>query len=105
MFQILEEFKELVITSVISLITGIIAFFAGKRKSTADVEITETDVIKSIRELYTGLVEDMKLTVDELKLTKTKVLELSSEIDSLRTNVGSLEKELEDCRKNLKQCI
>ena len=94
--QILEEFKELVITSVISLITGIIAFFAGKRKSTADIEITETDVIKSIRELYTGLVEDMKLTVDELKLTKTKVLELSSEIDSLRTNVGSLEKDYEE---------
>lgn len=102
MFQILKEFKELVITSVISLITGIIAFFAGKRKNTADIEITETDVIKSIRELYTGLVEDMKLTVDELKLTKTKVLELSSEIDSLRTKVGSLEKDLEDCRKNLK---
>jgi len=51
MVQIFEEFKEYIITGVISLLTAIAGWWAGKRKTTAETEVVETDVIKSIREL------------------------------------------------------
>ena len=101
MVQIFEEFKEYIITGLISLLTAIAGWWAGNRKSTAETEVVETDVIKSIRELYTGLVEDMKTTVEELKDTKKQLHDLSAEIDTLRDNVSVLEKDLEDCRKGI----
>lgn len=101
MVQIFEEFKEYIVNGTIALIGGIIGYFANKRKDTAEVEVTETDVIKSIRELYTGLVDDMKTTVEELKDTKKQLHDLSAEIDTLRDNVSVLEKDLEDCRKGI----
>ena len=101
MVQIFEEFKEYIVNGIVALVGAVGGYFLNKRKDTAEVEVTETDVIKSIRELYTGLVEDMKTTVEELKATKKQLHDLSAEIDTLRDNVSVLEKDLEDCRKGI----
>ena len=101
MVQIFEEFKEYIITGVISLLTAIAGWWAGKRKTTAETEVVETDVIKSIRELYGGLVEDVKATIEELRQAKTQIGLLSKEIDKLRNTVYVLEQDLEDCRNGV----
>ncbi len=101
MVQIFEEFKEYIITGVISLLTAIAGWWAGKRKTTAETEVVETDVIKSIRELYGGLVEDVKATIEELRQAKTQIGLLSKEIDKLRNTVYVLEQDLDDCRNGV----
>ncbi len=101
MYQLFEDLKEYIATAVISLITGIIAYMQGQRKSTAETEVIETDVVKSIRELYGGLVEDMKTTVQDLKEAKELLDLLNKEIMLLRSHVQTLEKDLADCRANL----
>lgn len=100
MTQLFDEFKEYIITGVISFITGVIAYIQGKRKSTAETEIVETDVVKSIRELYAGLVEDMKSTIQDLKDAREKLDLITKEMVTLRSDLKLLEKELEDCRNN-----
>jgi len=101
MVQIFEEFKEYIINGIVALVGAVGGYFLNKRKDTAEVEVTETDVIKSIRELYTGLVDDMKTTVEDLKVTRKQVQELSTEIELLRDNVSGLEKDLDDCRSDI----
>lgn len=101
MVQIFEEFKEYIITGLISLLTAIAGWWAGNRKSTAETEVVETDVIKSIRELYGGLVEDVKATIEELRQAKTQIGLLSKEIDKLRNTVYVLEQDLDDCRNGV----
>lgn len=101
MVQIFEEFKEYIITGLISLLTAVAGWWAGNRKSTAETEVVETDVIKSIRELYGGLVEDVKATIEELRQAKTQIGLLSKEIDKLRNTVYVLEQDLEDCRNGV----
>ena len=101
MVQIFEEFKEYIITGLISLLTAVAGWWAGKRKTTAETEVVETDVIKSIRELYGGLVEDVKATIEELRQAKTQIGLLSKEIDKLRNTVYVLEQDLEDCRNGV----
>lgn len=101
MVQIFEEFKEYIINGIVALVGAVGGYFLNKRKDTAEVEVTETDVIKSIRELYTGLVDDMKTTVEDLKATRKQVQELSTEIELLRDNVSGLEKDLDDCRSGI----
>jgi len=101
MVQIFEEFKEYIITGLISLLTGVAGWWAGKRKTTAETEVVETDVIKSIRELYGGLVEDVKATIEELRQAKTQIGLLSKEIDKLRNTVYVLEQDLDDCRNGV----
>lgn len=103
MVQIFEEFKEYIITGIISLVTGIAGWWAAKRKTTAETEVVETDVIKSIRELYGNLVEDMKSTIDELRHTREQVESLSNEVVTLRRHVNNLEKDLDDCRKGFNE--
>ena len=99
MVQLFEEFKEYIITGFIGLLGTLAGWWAGKRKTTAETEVVETDVIKSIRELYGGLVEDIKTTIEDLKQAKEKISLLSAEIDGLRDTVHKLENDLEDCRK------
>ena len=94
MIQLLEEFKEYIITCLISFVTGVVAYFQGKRKSTAETEVTETDVIKSIRELYTNLVEDMASIVEESRQLKEQMKELTKQ-------VKILEQELSDCKAGI----
>lgn len=101
MVQIFEEFKEYIITGLISLLTAVAGWWAGKRKTTAETEVVETDVIKSIRELYGGLVEDVKATIEELRQAKTQIGLLSKEIDKLRNTVYVLEQDLDDCRNGV----
>jgi len=101
MVQIFEEFKEYIITGLISLLTAVAGWWAGKRKTTAETEVVETDVIKSIRELYGGLVEDVKATIEELRQAKTQIGLLSKEIDKLRNKVCVLEQDLDDCRNGV----
>ena len=101
MVQIFEEFKEYIITGLISLLTAVAGWWAGKRKTTAETEVVETDVIKSIRELYGGLVEDVKSTIEELRQAKTQIGLLSKEIDKLRNTVYVLEQDLDDCRNGV----
>lgn len=123
MWALLEEFKEFLITAVISGITAAFAYFMGKRKSTAETEVVETDVVRNIRELYGNLVSDLKdmvlelrenkkqlaaltLETDELRKTSREselnVKGLSAEVDVLRKTSRSLEVELENCRKIFK---
>jgi len=103
MVQILEEFKEYIITGVISAITALFAYFMGQRKSKAETEVVETDVVKNIRELYGNLVSDLKDVVIELRETKKQVVALSTEVNILRHTAQELEKELEACRKVFKK--
>ena len=101
MQQLFDQFSEYIITGVIGLLGTLAGWWAGKRKTTAETEVVETDVIKSIRELYGNLVEDMKSTIDELKHTREQVEKLSKEIVILRDSVYTLEKDLDDCRKGI----
>lgn len=101
--EIFGEFKEYIINGIIGLLGAIGGYFLNKRKDTAEVEVTETDVIKSIRELYTNLVDDMKSTIQDLKNAKEQLELLSKETTTLRNNLVKLEKDLEDCRNSLQK--
>ena len=103
MVQIFEEFKEYIVNGIVALVGAVGGYFLNKRKDTAEVEVTETDVIKSIRELYTNLVDDMKSTIQDLKNAKEHLELLSKETTTLRNNLAKLEKDLQDCRDNLQK--
>lgn len=92
MYQIFEELKEY----IIPIVSSILAYVLGRRKTTAEVELAEADVIKSAREIYTNLVEDVKNTV-------LKCSELATEVEDLKVLIQNLHQELDDCRKNLKK--
>lgn len=109
MLQVLDEFKEVIITGILSFLSAIVAFFAGKRKQVAETRQAEADVVRSIQDLYGGLVENIKLTAEESKHIREELAEtrknmgaLYEEVSILRNHIRMLEKELDDCRNSIK---
>lgn len=109
MYQLFDEFKEVIITAIISGASAVFAFFAGKKRQVAETRQVEADVVRSIQELYGGLVEDLKLTSEESRRTREELIDtrknmvaLDNEVSQLRKDIASMESELEECRKQLK---
>lgn len=98
MLELLEEFKEYLITGLISLITGIIAYFTGKRMTEAETKKAEGSALETIQAVYDKFTADTKAKVDELS---EEITRLTLKVKGLSLDVNTLEKDLEDCRQNL----
>lgn len=90
----INEYGSYIISGVISAITGIVAFFAGRRQSLAEVKLVESDVAMKASEIYNTLVMDLGNIVDEVK-------ELRLVVEDLTSKARILEKELDDCRNGI----
>ncbi len=116
MQQLLEEFKEYIITGVISLITGAIAYFQGKRTKEAETKQAEGTALETIQLVYDKFAQDTKYRLDEqhaeitlMKEERVKekeerskeVISLREKIKGLMEHVAQLQIDLDDCRKNI----
>jgi hypothetical protein len=116
MQQLFDEFKEYIITGVISLITGLIAYFQGKRTKEAETKQAEGAALETIQLVYDKFVSDTKARLDEqhLEITQMKeervkekeertkeVKSLREKIKTLVDHVSQLQIDLDDCRKNI----
>ena len=72
--------NDTMIMIISNMLTGIAAFFAGKRKSNAETDnLILTNLEKSMT-IYAELVANLKKEIHELN---TKIQELESKVDSL----------------------
>ena len=122
MVQIFEEFKEFIVTTVISFIAGGIAYFQGKRAKEAETKQAEGAALETIQLVYDKFVSDTKARLDEQHLEiqqmkeerarekeqrgeeregqKKEVASLREKIKGLMEHVAQLQIDLDDCRKS-----
>ncbi len=98
MLTLFEEFKEYIVTGFISLITGIIAYVTGRRRTEADTKQAEGSALETIQAVYDKFAADTKVKIDELN---SEISNLTGRVKVLSTDVQNLEVELEDCKKKL----
>jgi hypothetical protein len=123
MVQIFEEFKDYIITGIISIITGSWAYFQGKRTKEAETKQAEGSALETIQLVYDKFAQDTKARLDEqhyeiLKMKEDRAAEkqevlkekdardqevkiLKDKIKSLIEHVAQLQLDLEDCRKSI----
>ena len=100
MIQIFEEFKDYIATGIISIVTGLFSFFAGKRMSDAEVQKAEGSALETIQSVYDKFAADTRGKITELS---SEIKILTDKVKDLSGHVIDLEKDLEDCRKLNKQ--
>lgn len=89
----MSEFIDIVINSVVGLGTGIIGFFAGrKREKLTNDGIGIANVEKAL-DIYKEMLDDMKLRYDrEIELMKQKLSQYEKHILTLESKIKELKR-------------
>lgn len=89
----MSEFVDIVINSVVGLGTGIIGFFAGrKREKLTNDGIGIANVEKAL-DIYKEMLDDMKLRYDrEIELMKQKLSQYEKHILTLESKIKELKR-------------
>lgn len=91
MESIVDVVKEYM-SEILTVITGVIAYLAGRKKERAQLKQTEGDALKTMQDAYD------RFTSDSLK----RYEELAKEVLGLRNIIAQLRIELEECKKIVK---
>jgi hypothetical protein len=89
----MSEFVDIVINSVVGLGTGIVGFFAGrKREKLTNDGIGIANVEKAL-DIYKEMLDDMKLRYDrEIELMKQKLSQYEKHILTLESKIKELKR-------------
>jgi archaellum component FlaC len=81
-----------VFTSVVTSIgTGLIGFFAGKKRSEKEIEQLSLANIEQALSIYKDMIDDMKIRFDsEIESLKKKLQEYQLHIETLETKIKTL---------------
>lgn len=99
--------NEVLLTSIFSLVTGVGAWYAARRKNLAETQASELDVVEKSVKYYREMVDDLgkrlKTATDELvhatekhRLAINELTEAKNELKSVKSELKSLEKRFED---------
>lgn len=91
MDSILDIIKEYLGEAIVAVITGLIAYFSGRKRAEVELKSSEGEALKTMQEAYD------KFTTDSLK----KYQELYEELHEVKEMLKIVKKELEDCRKGV----
>ena len=116
LLELLEQFKDTIITAIISIATGTFAYFQGKRTKEAETKQAEGAALETIQSVYDKFASDTKSRLDEqhaeiIQMKEERIKEkeerasetksLRDKIKSLMDRVAQLQLDLDDCRKNV----
>jgi len=83
--------NEVITTSVIGLISTIVGYIVGNRKTKAEANRLEIENVKEVISVYTNAINDLKAEVKELK----------TQLEKYQTHIEKLEKELYSFRSDM----
>jgi hypothetical protein len=81
---------DILITGIVSIITGLIGFFTGKRKTDAEADSTTIENVEKALAIYKDIIEDMKSRYDR-------------EISDLKLKLNDYEKQIKILEQKIKQ--
>ena len=83
--------NEVITTAVIGLISTMVGYIVGNRKTKAEANRLEIDNVKEVISVYTGAINDLKAEVKELK----------AQLEKYQTHIEKLERELYSFRSDM----
>jgi uncharacterized coiled-coil DUF342 family protein len=100
--EFLLEFKNIIVTTFLSLGTGFTTFIFTKRMYNTQVESKRIDNISALSKTYRDLLDDLEIRhkkqidslYEEIRIYKSREIEFRNELDSLRNYVISLENKI-----------
>lgn len=82
---------ELATSIITSIGTGLIGFFAGKKRSDKEIEQLSLANVEQALGIYKDMLDDMKIRYDaEIESLKKKLSEYQSHIENLETKIKTL---------------
>lgn len=80
--------SETIITGIVSVATGLIGYFTGKKKSDAEANGQTIDNVEKALAIYKDIIDDMKARYDkEIADLKSKLLEYEKHINQLEQKI------------------
>jgi len=84
---------DIIITGIVSIVTGWIGFMTGKRKTDAEADSTTIDNVEKALAIYKSIIDDMKLRYDkQLDEMNKKLLQYEQTISKLEDKIKQLQK-------------
>lgn len=103
----MNNFLEQQLPAIITGLLGLGAWIFEKRKKNAELQVAESDAIKSMQDAYKTFVADMNANYVELKTKveslEREVIEWKSKYESLRAEMNSIENNVQTTPNNGKQ--
>lgn len=89
----MSEFIDIVINAVVGLGTGIIGFFAGRKRQNLENDGLAILNVEKALDIYKEMLDDMKVRYDrEIELMKQKLSEYEKHILILESKIKELKK-------------
>jgi peptidoglycan hydrolase CwlO-like protein len=87
----MSEYFDIIASSMVSIITGIIGFIAGKKRSDKEIEQLSLTNVEKALSIYKEMLDDMKQRYDlEIDTLKNKLNEYQTHIESLESKIKTL---------------
>ena len=87
----MAEYFDIIASSMVSVITGIIGFFAGKKRSDKEIEELSLNNVEKSLSIYKEMLDDMKVRYDaEIESLKRKLNEYQAHIETLENKLKTL---------------
>ena len=87
----MAEYFDIIGSSMVSVITGIIGFFAGKKRSDKEIEKLSLANVEQALSIYKEMLDDMKVRYDaEIESLKKKLNEYQRHIETLENKIKTL---------------
>ena len=84
---------DIIITGVVSIVTGWIGFMTGKKKTDAEADSTTIDNVEKALAIYKSIIDDMKVRYDrQLEEMNKKLLQYEQHIAKLEDKIKELKR-------------
>ena len=89
----MSEFVDIIINSAVGIGTGVIGFFAGRKRQNLENDGIGIANVEKALDIYKEMLDDMKLRYDrEIELMKQKLSEYEKHILILESKIKELKK-------------
>jgi len=84
---------DILITGIVSIVTGWIGFMTGKKKTDAEADSTTIDNVEKALAIYKSIIDDMKIRYDrQLEEMNKKLLQYEQHIAKLEDKIKELKR-------------
>jgi hypothetical protein len=84
---------DIIITGIVSIVTGWIGFMTGKKKTDAEADSTTIDNVEKALAIYKSIIDDMKVRYDrQLEEMNKKLLQYEQHIAKLEDKIKELKR-------------
>lgn len=86
----MEFSTDTLVTGIVSVVTGMIGYFTGKKKTDAEANGQTIDNVEKALAIYKDIIDDMKARYDkEIADLKSKLLDYEKHINQLEQKIKS----------------